>query len=94
MPRQAIIDQREITRDGTLQIRIAKQVLDNGDVVAESWHRTSLALGQDLEALIVAVDADLVRQGFGAVQDWSSVRRTVLMEHTPEAVAAFVASQA
>lgn len=94
MPRKSVINQREITENGTIQIRIAKQVVDDGEVVASSWHRFVLAPGDDTEAMISAVDADLTKQGYGPVQNWSTVRATVAAEHTPEVIKAYQDAQA
>ena len=94
MARQSIVNQREITENGTIQVRIAKQVVDDGEVVASSWHRFVLAPGDDTEAMISAVDADLTNQGYGPVVDWSGVRATVAAEHTPEVIQAYQDAQA
>ena len=94
MPRKSIIDQREITREGVLQVRIAKQVVDAGEVIAETWHRCSLAPGQNVEDMTSAVDANLTQMGYGPVVDWSGVRATVAAEHTPEVIQAYQDTQA
>ena len=92
--RKAIINQREITENGTIQIRIAKQVVDAGEVISSLWHRCSLEPGQNVEDMISAVDADLTKQGYGPVQDWSAVRATVAAEHTPEVIKSHEDAQA
>lgn len=93
MPRQSIIDQREITRDGTIQIRIAKQVVEDGEVLAESWHRCSIAPTMDAESVIAAVNADLTAQGYGAVpaEQWDRVRANITVEQPAEVKAAYQA---
>jgi hypothetical protein len=94
MPREAAIDQREITENGTVQVRIAKKVIDAGEVLASGWHRCALEPGQNVDDMISAVDADLTNQGYGPVQDWSGVRATVAAEHTPEVIKAHEDAQA
>jgi len=93
MPREAAIDQREITENGTVQVRIAKKVVDAGEVVASSWHRCALEPGQNVDDMISAVDADLTKQGYGPVVDWSSVKALVALEHTPEIIQTYQAAQ-
>lgn len=92
--RKSIINQREITENGTIQIRIAKQVIDAGEVISSLWHRCALEPGQSVTDLISAVDADLTRQGYGAVVDWSSVQSLVTSEHTSEVIEAYQDAQA
>jgi len=94
MPRKAVINQREITENGTIQVRIAKQVVDAGEVIASSWHRCALEPGQNVEYMISAVDADLTKQGYGPVVDWAGVRATVAAEHTSEVIKAYQDAQA
>lgn len=89
MPRISVINQREITENGTIQIRIAKQVVDAGEVISSLWHRTSIAPGDDAEATIASVDAHLTQMGYGPVANWQGVRALVASEHTPEVVQAY-----
>lgn len=92
--RKAIVSQREITDTGLVQVRIAKQVIDAGEVIASSWHRCALEPGQNVDDMISAVDANLTQMGYGPVQDWSGVRATVAAEHTPEVIEAYQDAQA
>ena len=94
MSRKSVVNQREITENGTIQVRIAKQVVDAGEVLASSWHRCAVAPGQNVDDMISAVDADLTNQGYGPVVDWSGVRATVAAEHTPEVIEAYQDAQA
>ena len=92
--RKAIVSQREITDTGLVQVRIAKQVIDAGEVIASSWHRCAFEPGQNVDDMISAVDANLTQMGYGPVQDWSGVRATVAAEHTPEVIKAYQDAQA
>jgi len=61
MKKQSVIDQIEITRDGTIQLRIAKEVLDDdGSVIVRDWHRTACPPGHDIDAQMAAVNEQLV----------------------------------
>ena len=94
MSRKSVVNQREITENGTIQVRIAKQVVDAGEVISSLWHRCAFEPGQNVEDMISAVDADLTKQGYGPVVDWSGVRATVAAEHTPEVIKAYQDAQA
>ena len=94
MPRISVINQREITEDGVIQVRISKRIVDNGEVISSQWHRTSIAPGDDVENTIASVDAHLTQMGYGPVVNWQSVRALVASEHTPEVVAKYQAQMA
>jgi len=94
MPRRSVINQREITENGFIQVRIAKQVVEGDEVISQLWHRTSVFPGENVENVITAVDAHLTQMGYGPVVDWSGVRATVAAEHTPEVIQAYQDAQA
>lgn len=53
-----VVDQIEISRDGTLQIREANLIMEDGEEIAKTYHRYVLIPGADLAgegARIVAV---------------------------------------
>jgi len=91
---QVVIDQREITSNGTVQVRLAKQIVNDDVVMSTSWHRCSLAPGQNADDMTAAVDIDLTKQGYGPVVDWSSVKALVVLEHTPEVIKTYQDTQA
>jgi hypothetical protein len=60
MRKQTVLDQIEIARDGIIRLRFAKEIVDDDNtVLAREWHRATLAPGQDIEAQIEAVNAQL-----------------------------------
>lgn len=62
MKKQTVIDQIEIKRDGTVNIRIAKEIVDDhGTVLLSEWHRTVLPPGQDIDVQMMAVNDHLVQ---------------------------------
>jgi hypothetical protein len=62
MEKRTVIDQVEITRDGTINLRMAKEVVDDdGTVLQSGLHRTSFPPGHDIDAQMAAVNAGLVR---------------------------------
>ena len=55
---QSVIDQIEVTRQGFVQVRRANLVLRDGVEIAKTYHRHSLAPGDDLsneDAKVVAI---------------------------------------
>jgi len=91
MPRRAILNQREIPVDGTIQVRIAKQVLDGDELLGEVWHRVAFTPGCDVEATIRMVDAHMTADKYGALppDQWDKVRATIAAEHSPEIIQAY-----
>lgn len=93
--RRTIVDQIEITRDGAVHLRLAKQIVDGDIVLTSAYHRTAFEPGADLDAAIPVIQAHLKQMGEAAVgpAEWARLRRVVAMEHTPDAIAAFKAKQ-
>lgn len=56
---RTVIDKTEIAADGTIFIRFLLQTVKDGDVIAQTHHRTSVAPGADVDAVIAAVNADI-----------------------------------
>lgn len=96
MPRQSVINQREVTANGTIQVRISKQVIDDGEIISSEWHRTAFAPGDDFEGTISRVNAHLVQMKYGAVStdEWDKVRAMIAVEQTPEVIQAYQAALA
>lgn len=61
---KTILDQIEITSNGTMQVRLALLVENNGMVVASKYHRTSIPPGGD-----IAGQMDHVNQHLAAMRE-------------------------
>lgn len=102
MHKKSEIDRIDFQPDGTMMVRIAKYLVDDDGTILNigsdsKYHATSfIPAGQDHEATIVANDADLTRQGFGAVpaSQWDNIRALILAKHTPEVIQAYQDAQA
>jgi hypothetical protein len=89
--KKAVLDelqspQAEVTPLGVIQLRILKQVVgDDGKVVFDGYHRTTLEPGVDVTAQMDAVNAHLTKMGYGALspEDMGKVNAKVQKEHTP-----------
>lgn len=93
MPKQLIIDQIEVTNNGTVQVRMHKLSSD-GDLLGN--HRTSLPPATDINAQIAAVNAHMATENYMAIPDAHVVKLTAICNAawTTEVVAAYQAAQA
>jgi hypothetical protein len=46
--KQTVVDQITVTENGTVLYREATSVVEDGNIIAKTFHRTSLTPGQDL----------------------------------------------
>ena len=56
--KEAVIDQITVTENGIVQYREATRIIEDGKVLTQTYHRTSLTPGQDLAgqpAQVVAI---------------------------------------
>lgn len=52
-----VVDQIAIDESGTVFVRTAKRLVEDGQVLSETYHRTSLVPGQDVSGQSVNVQA-------------------------------------
>lgn len=45
--KQIVVDQIEVTSEGCVQVRTATNVMENGSLIARSFHRHVIVPGQD-----------------------------------------------
>src|SRR5262245_25710802 len=90
--RRTIVDQIEITRRGTVQLRLAIQTVIGDKVLSFEYHRTGFEPGTDLDSAVPVVQGALQQLGAPemSASEWARVRRVLQVEHTPEVIAAFV----
>jgi hypothetical protein len=93
MPKQLIIDQIEVTSNGTVQVRMHKLSSD-GDLLGN--HRTSIAPAGDITAQISAVNAHMATENYSAIPDADVVKLTAICNAawTAEVITAYQAAQA
>lgn len=91
LAKRTIVDQIEVRRDGAVQVRLAKQIVDGEQVALSEWHRAAFEPGVDLEAGMKIVNNDLIQMGEEPVSgsEVERIRRIMSVEHTPETVAEF-----
>jgi len=88
-----IIEQIEVTNDGTIQVRMHKLSSD-GDVIGN--HRTSIPPAGDITAQISAVNAHMATENYSAISDADVVKLNAICNAawTAEVIAAYQAAQA
>jgi hypothetical protein len=93
MPKQLIIEQIEITNNGTVQVRMHKLSSD-GDLIGN--HRTSLPPATDINAQVAAVNAHMATENYTEISDADVAKLTAICNTvwTAEVVAAYQAAQA
>ena len=96
LEKRTILDQIEITRNGTVQIRWAKEIVDGAQLVTSDYHRTAVPPGRDIDAQIDAVSAHLGTMGWPVVQsdDIQRIKDHAAIAWTPQVISAFEVHQA
>lgn len=61
--RKTIVDQIEITRDNTVQVRLAKILEEDGREINSAWHRTAIGPGIAARDQMEEVNRHLVEMG-------------------------------
>ena len=88
-----IIDQIEVTSNGTVQVRMHKMSSD-GDLIGN--HRTTLLPATDINAQVSAVNAHMATENYSAISDADVAKLTAICNAawTAECIAAYQAAQA
>jgi hypothetical protein len=66
--RKTVIDQIEIRRDGSTQIRFGLLLVEDDAELDCKWHRTAVPADGDINAQIEAVDSHLQSMGHPAIE--------------------------
>lgn len=90
--KRTIIDEITITREGHLNIRLRKQIVDGEDIYDLGFHRTVVPVGGDVEEQFALVNQHLSEMGFEGIDiaDLAQVKAITPIVFTPEKIAAFV----
>ena len=93
MAKSLIIDQIEVTSNGTVQVRMHKMSSD-GDLIGN--HRTLLPPATDITTQITAVNVQMATENYSAISDADVARLTAICNAawTAEVIAAYQAAQA
>ena len=91
--KQLIIEQIEVTQNGTIQVRMHK-ISSDGDLIGN--HRASLPPATDITAQVAAENAHMATENYSAISDADVVKLTAICNAawTAEVVAAYQAQLA
>ena len=84
MEKKTILDQIEITRDGTIQVRLAILVLEDGEEISSAWHRMSIPPGTNPAEQIALVNTHLQQMKKEPLQNAVLIEQVAAVVHTPE----------
>lgn len=65
--RETRLDQVELRSDGTIGVRLKKAVIDGGEEVAFTWHRTLIPVDVSVVDQMAAVNEHLAAMGYPPV---------------------------
>lgn len=89
--KRTVVSQIEITESGAIQLRLEKQVIENGEVLVTRYHRTVIEPGIDVADQVAEVNRHIVSTGDKALgaNELERIKRMAAVVHTPEVVTAF-----
>lgn len=96
MEKKTVVDQIEITRNGTVQVRLRKVLVnDDGTLDDLGYHRSVIPPGTDPDEQMALVNTHLEQMKMGRVasSELGNVRAICKLVHTPEQIAIFKAEQ-
>lgn len=93
--KKTVLDKIEIERDGTMQIRFAMLLVEDGVEIDSKWLRTSIAPTNDPDIVLAQVRQFLVTQNKAAIETADEARLLALIPivQTDEVVESFKAAQ-
>lgn len=94
--KQTTVTPIEITCNGTIQIRLALELVEDGSVLNYKWHRTAIIPGGDIAAQMTAVNDHLMQMNESIVSDAeiAKISAQAAVAWTPEIIAAYEAQHA
>ena len=89
--KKTIVDTIEIKADGMIQFRLGLQVVEDGEVISNAWHRSAVQPGGDVDAQMALVNTHLVAMGKKPVsaEDITRLKGVVAPAWTPKVVTAY-----
>ena len=93
LKQQTVVDRIEILRDGVIQVRLTKEVVEytTGQVLAKNYHRTAFIPGLDVDMQMKAVNEHLGSIGEVPVPDTQidRIKQATTTFHTTEVIEAY-----
>lgn len=97
--KRTVIDQIEVARDGTVQLRFGLLLIEDGVEIHNHPHRETIAPGDDVTAALAAINAGITTDETLRAAPIDAARIPLLKDicalaHTPEVVRAYRDAQA
>ena len=88
--KKTVLDQIEITRDGRVQFRIGLLLVEDGQEISCTWHRSVVNPGDDVDAQVGAVNRHLKQMGKESLSadDLAKLKTHSKAAWTPDVIAA------
>lgn len=80
-------------QSGIVMARFVKQIVEDGKVLHEEYHRTSIEPGADTDKQMALVNAHLQTMNSAPVQDYALLKAHCALAHTPQVIAAHKARE-
>jgi hypothetical protein len=81
LEKQVVVDKIEVVEVGVVQVRTATRIVENGNVISTSYHRHTIAPGQDysneddrVKAICAATHTQEVITKYQELQEQNSLR--------------------
>ena len=81
LEKQTVVDKIEVVEVGVVQVRTATRIVENGNVISTSYHRHTIAPGQDysneddrVKAICAATHTQEVITKYQELQEQNSLR--------------------
>lgn len=77
--RRTVIDRIEISADGFVGVRFAKEIVEGDVVLHREWHRTGFAPDTPVDLQMAQVNEHLSAMGFGPAPDHARLKEYVAL---------------
>lgn len=91
--KQTKLDRMEILSNGVIQIRLAKQIVEDGVVISQSWHRTVIPPVTNPSDQMAAVNTHLIQMGFPALTELTELESIAGIIQTEDRKQAWIDKQ-
>ena len=94
--KRTIIDKIEIFPQlcNVMQVRLKKQIIEDGRELAFEYHRTVVEPGVESSAQCDFINGHLQMMGYPEVEGWDAVTAMAAALHTPSVIAAYADQKA
>lgn len=94
--KQTAVNQIEIASNGVVQVRMSLAVIEGGTQLNNSWHRTSLPPGINVDEQMAIVNSHIAQMGYPPVStaEIDNIKAHCALTWTPSVISAYAQAQA